>query len=194
MNAFSLENCAALVTNSGSELGLTVGLTLRTGGATVVFHGREARPSSLPADCPYSQADLLLQRNASRDLIQAAWEIRPELNRLICLPGSSVDAQLALAAVNCIVQHFADKVAEQKRTASIVLVLHPSVGGNETTESINRGLRGMTASLAASLRANGIRINAIDPGDSLNGDIAAMVVLLSSGAAKALTGHVLQMG
>ena len=193
MNLFSLEKSAALLTGSGNELGLSVGLALRKAGASVIFHGTGPRPTSLPVDCAYSQADLLLQRNAARDVVQAAWETRPELNLLVCFPSESADAQLALAAINCVTQQFATRLQNEKHGGAIVLVLNPESAAPDAASSFNRGLSALVKSLATPLSGSGIRINGVAPTNPSQ-DLAGTIIFLCSPAADQITGHVLRVG
>ena len=53
MNKFSLTNHAALVTGSSQGIGFAAGSALREDGATVLFHGLQARPDNIPTDSGY---------------------------------------------------------------------------------------------------------------------------------------------
>jgi NAD(P)-dependent dehydrogenase (short-subunit alcohol dehydrogenase family) len=178
MKAFSLEGHAALVTGSSQGIGLAIGHALHEAGARVVFHGL---PTSVEGLASYVQADLM-QNDGPQRLVDAAFELEPGLDLLICNAGSFFDVpffemtrerwdktiQLNLASVFFTAQVFAKRMVAEKRGGSIVITSSTNGFQAEMDSCAYDASKGalvmLTKSLAVSLADHGIRVNSVAPG------------------------------
>lgn len=181
MKAFSLEGRAALVTGSSQGLGLAAGLALQEAGASVVFHGLEAKPGEVPADSSYVQSDLLAD-DASESLVSQAFAAEPGLDILVCNAGSFFDLpvlemtherwdltmNLNVRASFFLAQAFAKRLVAEQRTGCILITASTNGFQAETDSCAYDSSKGalvmLTRSLAVSLAPHGIRVNGIAPG------------------------------
>ncbi len=181
MKAFSLEGRAALVTGSSQGIGLAAGLALREAGASVVFHGLEARPAAVPEDAAYLQSDLL-REGGSAALVEQAVAAEPSLDLLVCNAGSFFDLPvlemtperwdrtmgLNVRASFFLAQAFARHLAARERPGGIVITASTNGFQAEADSCAYDSSKGalvmLTRSLAVSLAPHGIRVNAIAPG------------------------------
>jgi NAD(P)-dependent dehydrogenase (short-subunit alcohol dehydrogenase family) len=178
MKAFSLQSHAALVTGSSQGLGLAMGKSLQEAGAKVVFHGLQPSVEGLAS---YVQADLM-QNDGPQRLVDAAFELEPGLDLLICNAGSFFDVpffemtrerwdktiQLNLASVFFTAQVFAKRMVAEKRGGSIVITSSTNGFQAEMDSCAYDASKGalvmLTKSLAVSLADHGIRVNGVAPG------------------------------
>jgi NAD(P)-dependent dehydrogenase (short-subunit alcohol dehydrogenase family) len=178
MKAFSLQSHAALVTGSSQGLGLAMGKSLHEAGANVVFHGLQPSVEGL---ANYVQADLM-QNEGPQRLVDAAFELEPSLDLLICNAGSFFDVpffemtrerwdktiQLNLASVFFTAQVFAKRMVAEKRGGSIVITSSTNGFQAEMDSCAYDASKGalvmLTKSLAVSLADHGIRVNGVAPG------------------------------
>ena len=178
MKAFSLEGHAALVTGSSQGIGLAMGNALQEAGAKVVFHGLQP---SVEGIASYVQADLM-QNDGPQRLVDAAFELEPSLDLLICNAGSFFDVpffemtrerwdktiQLNLASVFFTAQVFAKRMVTEKRGGSIVITSSTNGFQAEMDSCAYDASKGalvmLTKSLAVSLADHGIRVNGVAPG------------------------------
>jgi len=180
MKRFDLAGRAALVTGSTRGIGRGIADALLESNAKVLFHGRTP-PPDLPADAPLLKADLA-QPGAARELMDAAFEAAPELDILVCNAGSFFDApflemteerydqtlDLNVRAPYFLIQAFAQKLAAEKRSGSVVII--GSTNGfqaeyDSTAYDTSKGaLVMLTKSLALSLGEYDIRVNCVAPG------------------------------
>ncbi len=178
MKAFSLDGHAALVTGSSQGIGLAMGKALQEAGAKVVFHGLQDSVQGLAS---YVQADLM-QNDGPQRLINAAFELEPGLDTLICNAGSFFDLpflemtrerwdktmQLNLASAFFTAQAFAKRLVAEKRGGSIVITSSTNGFQGEMDSCAYDASKGalvmLTKSLAVSLADHGIRVNGIAPG------------------------------
>ena len=178
MKAFSLDGHAALVTGSSQGIGLAMGKALQEAGAKVVFHGLQDSVQGLAS---YVQADLM-QNDGPQRLIDAAFELEPGLDTLICNAGSFFDLpflemtrerwdktmQLNLASAFFTAQAFAKRLVAEKRGGSIVITSSTNGFQGEMDSCAYDASKGalvmLTKSLAVSLADHGIRVNGIAPG------------------------------
>lgn len=178
MTAFSLDGHAALVTGSSQGIGLAMGKALQEAGAKVVFHGLQDSVQGLAS---YVQADLM-QNDGPQRLINAAFELEPGLDTLICNAGSFFDLpflemtrerwdktmQLNLASAFFTAQAFAKRLVAEKRGGSIVITSSTNGFQGEMDSCAYDASKGalvmLTKSLAVSLADHGIRVNGIAPG------------------------------
>lgn len=178
MKAFSLEGRAALVTGSSQGIGLAMGKALQEAGARVVFHGLQ---NSVEGIASYVQADLM-QNDGPQRLVDAAFELEPGLDTLICNAGSFFDLpflemtrerfektiQLNLASAFFTAQAFAKCLVAEKRGGSIVITSSTNGFQGEMDSCAYDASKGalvmLTKSLAVSLADHGIRVNGIAPG------------------------------
>jgi NAD(P)-dependent dehydrogenase (short-subunit alcohol dehydrogenase family) len=178
MKAFSLEGHAALVTGSSQGIGLAMGQALQEAGARVVFHGL---PTSVEGLASYVQADLM-QNDGPQRLVDAAFELEPTLDTLVCNAGSFFDVpffemtrerwdktiQLNLASVFFTAQVFAKRMVAEKRGGSIVITSSTNGFQGEMDSCAYDASKGalvmLTKSLAVSLADHGIRVNGVAPG------------------------------
>lgn len=178
MKAFSLDGHAALVTGSSQGIGLAIGKALREAGARVVFHGLQ---DSIEGLSSYVQADLM-QNDGPQRLVEAAFEIEPDLDTLICNAGSFFDLpflemtrerwdktmQLNLASAFFTAQVFAKRLVTEKRGGSVVITSSTNGFQGEMDSCAYDASKGalvmLTKSLAVSLANYGIRVNGIAPG------------------------------
>lgn len=178
MKAFSLDGHAALVTGSSQGIGLAMGKALQEAGARVVFHGLQASIEGLTS---YVQADLM-QNDGPQRLVDAAFELEPGLDTLICNAGSFFDLpflemtrerwdktmQLNLASAFFTAQAFAKRLVAEKRGGSIVITSSTNGFQGEMDSCAYDASKGalvmLTKSLAVSLADHGIRVNGIAPG------------------------------
>lgn len=177
MNPFSLEGRRALVTGSSQGIGFAMAEGLRQAGASVVFHGIQERPDTIPAGSGYVQADLL-DPGAPEQLLNAC----TDLDILICNAGSFFDLpvlemtrerwdrtlQLNVTATFFIAQAFAKRCAASGRPGSVVIT--SSTNGFQAEadscayDSSKGALVMLTRSLAVSLAPHRIRVNGLAPG------------------------------
>jgi len=178
MKAFSLEGHAALVTGSSQGIGLAMGKALQEAGAKVVFHGLQP---SVEGIASYVQADLM-QDDGPQRLVDAAFELEPTLDTLVCNAGSFFDVpffemtrerwdktiQLNLASVFFTAQVFAKRMVAEKRGGSIVITSSTNGFQAEMDSCAYDASKGalvmLTKSLAVSLADHGIRVNGVAPG------------------------------
>ncbi|MFO1486068.1 MAG: SDR family oxidoreductase [Verrucomicrobiaceae bacterium] len=178
MKAFSLDGHAALVTGSSQGIGLAMGKSLQEAGARVVFHGLQASVECLAS---YVQADLM-QNDGPQRLVDAAFQIEPGLDTLVCNAGSFFDLpflemtrerwdktmQLNLASAFFTAQAFAKRVVTEKRGGSIVITSSTNGFQAEADSCAYDTSKGalvmLTKSLAVSLADHGIRVNGVAPG------------------------------
>ena len=181
MKTLSLAHNAALVTGSSRGLGLGIGLGLVESGASVIFHGHDERPDSMPTDASYLQFDLL-DTDAPGQLITDAFAAQPELDLLVCNAGSIFDIpflemdlerwdrtqNLNVRATYFLVQAFARAMVERQRSGAIVIT--SSINGSQAEidssayDTSKGALVMMTRTLAQALAAHDIRVNGIAPG------------------------------
>ncbi len=178
MKAFSLDGHAALVTGSSQGIGLAMGKSLQQAGARVVFHGLQPSVEGLAS---YVQADLV-QNDGPQRLVDAAFQLEPGLDTLICNAGSFFDLpflemtrerwdktmQLNLASAFFTAQAFAKRLVAAKRGGSIVITSSTNGFQAEADSCAYDASKGalamLTKSLAVSLADHGIRVNGIAPG------------------------------
>jgi len=176
-----LASRAALVTGSSSGLGLAIARALEEAEAHVVYHGHDARPADWPASRAYVQTDLI-PPDAAGQLIDAAFALQPRLDVLVSNAGSFFDVPfldmtlerwektmaLNLRAMYFVIQAFAKRLVQDQRPGSVVIMA--STNGlqaemDSTAYDTSKGGAVMlTRTLALSLAAHGIRVNAIAPG------------------------------
>ena len=178
MKAFSLDGHAALVTGSSQGLGLAMGKALQEAGARVVFHGLQDSVEGLTS---YVQADLM-QNDGPQRLVDAAFQLEPGLDTLVCNAGSFFDLpflemtrerwdktmQLNLASAFFTAQAFAKRLVAEKRGGSIVITSSTNGFQAEADSCAYDASKGalvmLTKSLAVSLADHGIRVNGVAPG------------------------------
>ena len=178
MKAFSLDGHAALVTGSSQGIGLAMGKALQEAGAKVVFHGLQDSVQGLSS---YVQADLM-QNDGPKRLIDAAFELEPALDTLVCNAGSFFDLpflemtrerwdktmQLNLASAFFTAQAFAKRLVTEKRGGCLVITSSTNGFQAEMDSCAYDASKGalvmLTKSLAVSLADHGIRVNGIAPG------------------------------
>ncbi|MBE7497598.1 MAG: SDR family oxidoreductase [Verrucomicrobiaceae bacterium] len=178
MKAFSLDGHAALVTGSSQGIGLAMGNALQEAGARVVFHGLQTSVEGLTS---YVQADLM-QNDGPQRLVDAAFQLEPSLDTLVCNAGSFFDLpflemtrerwdktmQLNLASAFFTAQAFAKCLVAEKRGGSIVITSSTNGFQGEMDSCAYDASKGalvmLTKSLAVSLADHGIRVNGIAPG------------------------------
>ena len=178
MKAFSLDGHAALVTGSSQGLGLAMGKALQEAGARVVFHGLQDSVEGLTS---YVQADLM-QNDGPQRLVDAAFQLEPGLDTLVCNAGSFFDLpflemtrerwdktmQLNLASAFFTAQAFAKRLVAEKRGGSIVITSSTNGFQGEIDSCAYDTSKGalvmLTKSLAVSLADHGIRVNGVAPG------------------------------
>lgn len=178
MKAFSLDGHAALVTGSSQGIGLAMGTALQEAGARVVFHGLQASVEGLAS---YVQADLM-QNDGPQRLVDAALQLEPGLDTLICNAGSFFDLpflemtrerfdktmQLNLASAFFTAQAFAKRLVAEKRGGSMVITSSTNGFQGEMDSCAYDASKGalvmLTKSLAVSLADHGIRVNGVAPG------------------------------
>ena len=181
MKAFSLAPSAALVTGSSQGIGLAIAFGLQEAGAGVVFHGRDARPASLPVEAAYVMGDLMDQETPVA-LVTAAFRQNPALDLLVCNAGGFFDVpflemgtaqwdqtiNLNVRATYFVVQAFARELVARKRSGAVVII--SSTNGlqsepDSTAYDTSKGaLVMLTRSLAHSLAPHRIRVNGVAPG------------------------------
>jgi NAD(P)-dependent dehydrogenase (short-subunit alcohol dehydrogenase family) len=143
-----------------------------------VFHGL---PTSVEGLASYVQADLM-QNDGPQRLVDAAFELEPGLDLLICNAGSFFDVpffemtrerwdktiQLNLASVFFTAQVFAKRMVAEKRGGSIVITSSTNGFQAEMDSCAYDASKGalvmLTKSLAVSLADHGIRVNGVAPG------------------------------
>jgi NAD(P)-dependent dehydrogenase (short-subunit alcohol dehydrogenase family) len=180
MKKFDLSNRTALVTGSTKGIGRGIAEAMQECNARVLFHGRE-RPADLPATAACLLADLI-QPEAPQQLIDDAFAAAPELDILVCNAGSFFDVpflemtrekfeqtqNLNVRAPYFLVQAFARKLVEAKRSGAIVIVGSTNGFQAEHDSSAYDTSKGalvmMTKSLALDLAAHSIRVNSLAPG------------------------------
>ncbi|MBK8036538.1 MAG: SDR family oxidoreductase [Verrucomicrobiaceae bacterium] len=178
MKAFSLDGHAALVTGSSQGLGLAMGKALQEAGARVVFHGLQ---DSVEGLANYVQADLM-QNDGPQRLVDAAFQLEPGLDLLICNAGSFFDLpflemtrerwdktiQLNLASAFFTAQAFAKRMVAEKRGGCLVITSSTNGFQGEMDSCAYDASKGalvmLTKSLAVSLADHGIRVNSVAPG------------------------------
>lgn len=177
MSTFDLSGRAALVTGSTQGIGLAIARALGEAGARVIFHGLRAGAELDPC----LEADLM-QPQAPAQLVERAFELRPELDVLVCNAGGFFDAPfgemtverwdktLALNARAAFfaTQTFARRLEQSGRGGSVILVASTnglqSERGSVAYDSSKGALLAMTRALALELAPCGIRVNALAPG------------------------------
>jgi NAD(P)-dependent dehydrogenase (short-subunit alcohol dehydrogenase family) len=155
-----------------------MGQALQEAAARVVFHGLQASIEGLAS---YVQADLV-QNDGPQRLVDAAFQLEPGLDTLICNAGSFFDLpflemtrarwdktmQLNLASAFFTVQAFAKHLVAEKRGGSIVITSSTNGFQAEADSCAYDASKGalvmLTKSLAVSLADHGIRVNGIAPG------------------------------
>lgn len=175
--AFSLEGRRALVTGSSQGIGFAIAQAMRGAGASVIHHGIQPRPESIPEDSGYVQADLM-EEDAPEQIVRAAGS--PDI--LVCNAGSFFDLpvlemtrerfdktlRLNLTATFFTAQAFARQCADTGRTGSIVITSSTNGFQAEADSCAYDASKGalvmLTRSLAVSLAPLGIRVNGIAPG------------------------------
>jgi NAD(P)-dependent dehydrogenase (short-subunit alcohol dehydrogenase family) len=181
MNAFSLATSAALVTGSTQGIGHGIALGLHDAGAAVVFHGLGARPDTLPTEAPYVAGDLF-QTGTPSTIVDAALQLQPALNLLVCNAGSFFDVpflnmsatewdrtmNLNVRATYFVAQAFARALVARQRPGAILIVSSTNGFQSEPDSTAYDTSKGalvmLTRSLAHSLAPHGIRVNGIAPG------------------------------
>ena len=182
MPDFSLSHHAALVTGSSRGIGQAIATGLVEAGADVVLHGLEDAPTDgRLRHLPYLKTDLTADDGATR-LLDSAFEVRPELDVLICNAGGFFDVpflrmprelwektlRLNVHSTYFLIQEFANRLIARKRGGTIVVTC--STNGfqaeyDSTAYDTSKGaLVMMIRSTALSLAEHGIRVNGIAPG------------------------------
>jgi NAD(P)-dependent dehydrogenase (short-subunit alcohol dehydrogenase family) len=177
----ALSSHAALVTGSSSGIGLAIAEALQEAGARVIYHAHEPRPATWPADRTFLQADLI-PADGPRRLVEAAFACEPRLDLLVSNAGSFFDAPflsmtlerwektmaLNLRAGYFLIQAFAQRLVQEKRGGSVVVVASTNGLQAEPDSSAydisKGGVVMLTRTLALALAKHGIRVNAIAPG------------------------------
>lgn len=166
-----------LVTGSSQGIGFALGQGLLDAGATVVFHGHQERPESIPQGCVYVRQDLG-DEAAPATLMAAAGD----LDLLVCNAGSFFDLpvlemtrerwdktlQLNVTATFFLAQAFARQCAASKRAGAVVVTSSTNGFQAEADSCAYDASKGalvmLIRSLAVSLAPMGIRVNGIAPG------------------------------
>jgi NAD(P)-dependent dehydrogenase (short-subunit alcohol dehydrogenase family) len=176
-----LSSHAALVTGSSSGIGLAIAEALQAAGAAVIYHAHAPRPNDWPKDRPFLEADLI-PAEAPQKLIEEAFARQPKLDLLVSNAGSFFDVPfldmtlemwektmaLNLRAMYFLIQAFARRLVQEKRSGSVVVMA--STNGlqaemDSTAYDISKGgVVMLTRTLALSLAQYGVRVNAIAPG------------------------------
>ena len=169
---------SVLVTGSTRGIGLSIADSFREAGATVLSHGRSDRGVSGGALLKYDLGD----PSAPSAMIEEAFALQPELDLLVCNAGGFFDVeflemtpesfhqtiQVNVQQAYFLIQTFAKKLIEKKRSGAIVIV--SSTNGFHAEEAstaydISKGaLVMMTRTLALTLAPHGIRVNGLAPG------------------------------
>jgi NAD(P)-dependent dehydrogenase (short-subunit alcohol dehydrogenase family) len=181
MKNFSLAGKTALVTGSSQGIGWAIATGLHAAGARVVFHGKAEPAPAMPGGSIYLVEDLLQPEGAAR-LVRTAFEVRPEIDLLVCNAGSFFDVPflemgeaewdrtigLNVRANYFVAQAFARVLVSQKRPGAIVTTCSTNGFQPEDDSSaydISKGAMVMlTRTLAQSLAPHKIRVNGIAPG------------------------------
>jgi NAD(P)-dependent dehydrogenase (short-subunit alcohol dehydrogenase family) len=181
MHPFSLSSHTALVTGSSQGIGLALALGLQQAGARVVFHGKDAPPSTLPPGTPFLAGDLLAADGPAH-LVSAAFAQEPALDRLVCNAGSFFDGpfltlepatfektvHLNVRANYFLIQAFARELIARGRPGAVVIVSSTNGYQSEEDSTAYDTSKGasvmMTRTLAQALAPHGIRVNGIAPG------------------------------
>jgi NAD(P)-dependent dehydrogenase (short-subunit alcohol dehydrogenase family) len=180
MSAFGVPR-TALVTGSSSGIGLAIAEALEGAGAQVVYHSHEPPPKDWPKDRLFLQADLM-PADAPGKLIEAAFDRLPGLDLLVSNAGTFFDVPfldmtlerwektlaLNLRAGYFLIQAFARRLVREKRGGAVILTA--STNGLQAEmdstayDTSKGGLVMLTRTLALSLAAHDITVNAIAPG------------------------------
>jgi NAD(P)-dependent dehydrogenase (short-subunit alcohol dehydrogenase family) len=178
MPQFDLTGRGALVTGSTQGIGYAIAQSLEQAGARVVYHGLEV-PAETVAHCLTMD---LMQPDAPQKLMQAAFELQPELDILVCNAGGFFDVPflemdaarwektfaLNVRASYFLVQAFAQKLVEENRGGTVILMSSTNglqAEGNSTAYDSSKGtLVMMTRTLAVELAPYNIRVNCLAPG------------------------------
>ena len=180
-NPFSLEGRTALVTGSSSGIGQAVAAAIQAAGAKVIRHGIESEDPDPSSSSTYLAADLLAEDGPEK-LLEAAFQLSPDLDLLVCNAGNNHNApflemtrkrwdltmDLNLKANYFAAQAFAKKLAAEQRLGAIVVT--GSINGfqaeiNSSAYDISKGgCEMMVRGLAMELADYNIRVNGIAPG------------------------------
>ena len=181
MDAFSLASHTALVTGSSQGIGLAIARGIQAAGGSVVFHGKDSPPASLPSGACYLAGDLLPADGPAR-LVAAAFAAAPALDLLVCNAGSFFDVpflQLDVATLDktlslnvranyFLIQAFARELVARKRPGAVVIVSSTNGFQSEEDATAYDTSKGasvmMTRTLAQALAPHGIRVNGLAPG------------------------------
>ena len=181
MPTFSLAGSTALITGSSQGIGYAIAQAIHGAGAQTILHGKDTIAPHLPPDSIYLPVDLLRPDGAA-ELVAAAFDARPGLDRLVCNAGSFFDVpflemtpvlfdqtmNLNVRANYFVAQAFAREMVARKRKGAIVTT--SSTNGfqpedDSTAYDTSKGAMVMlTRTLAQSLAVHGIRVNGIAPG------------------------------
>jgi NAD(P)-dependent dehydrogenase (short-subunit alcohol dehydrogenase family) len=177
--AVPLEGRIALVTGSSSGIGFACAQALQAAGARVIYHGREPRPTFIPADSIYIEADLSSHEGVAT-VVQQGLEAVGRVDLLVLSAGGYFDVPFAEVtpaiwehtfAVNVragyfLIQAFAKRLGQDGGAVVIV----SSVNGFQaeaasTVYDTSKGaLVMMTRTLAVALAPQNIRVNGLAPG------------------------------
>jgi NAD(P)-dependent dehydrogenase (short-subunit alcohol dehydrogenase family) len=172
---------SALVTGSSSGIGLAIAEALERAGSQVLFHSHEPPPQDWAKDRHFLQADLV-PADAPARLVDAAFKLLPGLDLLVSNAGSFFDVPfldmtlelwdrtmaLNLRAAYFLIQSFANRLVGEKRGGAVILTA--STNGLQAEmdstayDTSKGGLVMLTRTLALSLAAHDITVNAIAPG------------------------------
>lgn len=181
MNQFDLTGRVALVTGSSRGIGRGIADSLTEAGGEVIYNSRQKPPDDLPPGATCLQTDLS-QLDSAYQLIEDAFAHRPHLDILVCNAGSFFDVpflemtperweqtmNLNVRGPYFLVQRFAQKLIEQGRGGSVVIISSTNGFQAEYDSSAydvsKGGLVMMTRTLALTLADYGIRVNSVAPG------------------------------
>jgi NAD(P)-dependent dehydrogenase (short-subunit alcohol dehydrogenase family) len=179
LSTFSLAGQTALVTGSSSGIGLACAGALRAAGVRVIFHGREPRPTAIPENAPYIEADLSSHEGIAT-VVREGLESHGPVHLLVLSAGGYFDVPFAEVtpaiwettfAVNVRSAYFLTQAFARRRGpdgGAVVIV--SSVNGfqaeaDSTVYDTSKGaLVMMTRSLAVALAPQRIRVNGLAPG------------------------------
>ncbi len=179
-DTFSLAGRAALVTGSSRGIGESMANGLAAAGARVIQHGHDSCPPGT-AENGYLQADLT-QADAPAALIDAAFELCPDLDILVSNAGGFFDVPflemttsrwertmgLNLRAPYFLIQAFAKRLVGENRGGAVVITASTNglqaEADSSAYDTSKGGLVMLTRTLALDLAEHGIRVNTVAPG------------------------------